>query len=141
MGKVEITAGILPRVLAKAIDLVLCLLMMELLPKAGFYAAVIFLLVGDSLYKRASIGKKLMGMEVKSLRGDMVSPAHCSILRNSTIALALVLWKLPLFVGWFFFIAFAGIEFIIMIGSANRMRIGDELAKTKVVEIVFKEEG
>ncbi|MBF0517189.1 MAG: RDD family protein [Nitrospirae bacterium] len=140
MGKEEITAGILPRVLAKAIDLVLCFLLIEMLPRAGFYAAVIFILIGDSLYKKASIGKKLMGMEVKSLREGIVSHGRSSILRNSTFALALMLWKLPLFVGWFFFIAIVGIEFIIMIGNANRMRIGDELAKTRVVEIVFKEE-
>ncbi|WP_420265837.1 RDD family protein [Candidatus Magnetominusculus dajiuhuensis] len=139
MGKEEIKAGVLPRILAKSIDFVLAMLLMELLPRVGFYAAVIFILIGDSLYNRASIGKKLMGMEVKSLRGQMVSSARCSILRNSTIAFALVLWKIPI-LGWFFFIAIAGIEFIIMIGNANRMRIGDELAKTKVVEILFKEE-
>ncbi|MBF0554896.1 MAG: RDD family protein [Nitrospirae bacterium] len=140
MGKEERNAGILPRVLAKAIDFVLAMLLIDLLPRVGFYAAVIFILIGDSLYNRASIGKKLMGMEVKSLREETVSPARCSILRNSTMAFALVLWKLPLFIGWIFFIAIAGIEFIIMIGNANRMRIGDELAKTKVVEILFKEE-
>ncbi|MBF0459466.1 MAG: hypothetical protein HQK99_16370 [Nitrospirae bacterium] len=143
MGKEEINAAILPRVLAKAIDLVLCLLLIELLPRAGFYAAVIFILIGDSLYRRASIGKKLMGMEVKPLRegqlDERTSQGRCSIVRNSTIAIALVLWKIPI-LGWFFFIAIVGIEFIIMIGSANRMRIGDELAKTKVVEILFKEE-
>lgn len=140
MGNEEITAGILPRVLARAIDLSLGFLLIDLLPRAGFYAAIIFILVADSLYKRASIGKKLMGLMVKPLGGQMVSAAQCSILRNSTMALAIFLWKAPLFLGWVFFIAIVGIELIIMIGNSDRMRIGDELAKTKVVEIVFKED-
>ncbi len=139
MGIEEKNADILPRILAKAIDFLLAMLLVELIPRVGYYAAVIFILIGDSFFKRASIGKKLMGIEVKSLRHEMVSPARSSILRNSTFALALVLWKIPLF-GWFFFIAIAGIEFIIMLGNADRMTIGDELAKTKAVEILFKEE-
>jgi hypothetical protein len=138
--KEEKNADTLPRVLAKAIDFLIALLLMELVPRVGFYAALIFILIGDGLYNRASIGKKLMGIEVKSLRGEEVSAARCSIIRNSTVALALVLWKIPLF-GWFFFVAIAGMEFIIMIGNADRMRIGDELAKTKAVEILYKEEG
>ncbi len=127
-------AGVLSRVIAKAIDFILIVAVIELIPKAGFYIGFLYLLVCDGFFERRSIGKRLLGLQVKSLREETSSPIKDSILRNSTLALGLLLWKIPL-MGWVLLPGIFSIEFIIMIGNDKRMRIGDEIAQTTVLEI------
>jgi uncharacterized RDD family membrane protein YckC len=136
VSKYTVTASVLPRVMAKAIDYLLAAAMMESIPRFGFYMGLLYILAGDSFFGGASAGKKLMGLCVSSRRGRETARTplvRASILRNSTIALAFFLWKIPL-IGWIFFTGITLLEFIIMIGNAERMRIGDELAATSVYE-------
>ncbi|MBF0519793.1 MAG: hypothetical protein HQK92_08725 [Nitrospirae bacterium] len=81
-----------------------------------------------------------MGLKVVSERSDNGMAIRSSIIRNMTLATALLLWRIPL-LGWFLFIGILAVEFIIMTGNAQRKRIGDELAGTMVVRVIGKMEG
>ncbi|MEO5355894.1 MAG: RDD family protein [Nitrospirae bacterium YQR-1] len=130
---------ILSRVVARAVDFLIVMVLIELVPRAGFYVAVMYLLTADGLFEGAGVGKKLMGLRVVSQRAEAGAALRCSILRNLTMAAALLLWRIPL-LGWFFFAGILIIEFIVMTGNAERKRIGDELAGTVVVSVIGKME-
>lgn len=125
-------ASLLLRVVAKCIDFILVLAAAEALPKSGWLAGAGYLLISDGLFNGMSIGKKLIGLQVVTIEGAPCSIKD-SIVRNTTVAIGVLLWKIPL-VGWLLFIAVVIFEFIMLLGSKENMRLGDELAKTRVVE-------
>jgi uncharacterized RDD family membrane protein YckC len=125
-------ASLLLRVVSKCIDFILILAAAEALPKAGWLAGLGYLLISDGLFEGRSIGKRLTGLRVVSGSGKPCSIKD-SILRNSTLGLGVLLWKIP-FVGWIFLLAVIVLEFIILLGSKEGMRLGDEIAKTSVIE-------
>lgn len=131
-------AGLLLRVVAKSIDFILILAAAEALPKAGWLGGLIYLLISDGLFDGRSVGKKLTGLRVETAEGR-VCTIRDSILRNSTLAVGLVLWKIPA-VGWILLAAVLALEFLIMLGSKESARLGDEIAKTSVVELAGAEQ-
>ncbi len=50
------------------------------------------------------------------------------------LCIGVLLWKIPL-VGWIFMVLILAFEFIMLLGSKEGMRLGDEIAKTTVIEI------
>jgi len=126
-------AGLLLRAVSKSIDFILILAAAEALPLAGWLGGVVYLLISDGLMKGQSLGKKLTGLKVRTASGEPCSIKD-SIVRNSTLALGLLLWKIPV-VGWPLLGVVVALEFIILVGSKEGARLGDELAKTSVVEI------
>jgi uncharacterized RDD family membrane protein YckC len=132
------SAGLLLRVVSKCIDLILVLVAVEALPKVGWLAGFSYLLISDGLLEGRSIGKRLTGLRVVSSSGAPCSIKE-SILRNSTLAAGFVLWKIPL-MGWLLLTGVLALEFIILLGSKEGMRLGDEIAKTSVMEIIEAEE-
>ena len=125
-------AGLLLRVVSKSVDLIIILAAAELLPKAGFLAGVGYMLIGDGLSGGRSIGKRLFGLVVLDGEGSACQVKE-SILRNMVLAVGIILWKVPL-VGWLLTIVIFVLEFIILVGSPEGKRIGDEIANTRVVE-------
>lgn len=125
-------AGPLLRVVARTIDLIIILAVAESLPRSGWLAGIGYVLIGDGLMGGMSIGKKLTGISVISVEGKAASIKD-SIIRNMTLGLALLLWRIP-FVGWIAGGLVAGFEFVLMIGSKEGRRLGDEIAKTLVVQ-------
>jgi len=87
-------AGLLSRSVAKAIDLVIFAAFTEVLHQSGIAAGVIFILIADGLFDGRSPGKMLL--RIRTVREDG-SPATVreAILRNLDIALALILWQIP----------------------------------------------
>jgi len=136
MGKKR--ASLLLRVVSKSIDFILILSAAEALPKAGWLAGLIYLLISDGLFKGRSIGKKLTGLRVETATGAACTIKD-SILRNSTLGAGLILWKVPV-VGWLLLAAVVALEFVILIGSNEGSRLGDEIAKTSVVETAEAEQ-
>jgi uncharacterized RDD family membrane protein YckC len=53
--------------------------------------------------------------------------------RNSILGVGYLLSKI-LWFGWIFILIVAAFEFIILLGSRDKMRIGDEIAKTIVID-------
>jgi uncharacterized RDD family membrane protein YckC len=131
-------ASLLVRAVSKAMDFIIIFAAAEALPKAGWLAGLGYMLVSDGLEGGRSIGKRLTGLRVINESGGACR-IRDSMIRNSTLALGLVLWKVPA-VGWLFLATVVAFEFIILLGSEERKRLGDEIAHTSVVETAGKEE-
>ncbi|MEW6599554.1 MAG: hypothetical protein AB1499_01150 [Nitrospirota bacterium] len=137
-------ADLLSRVIAKTIDFIIVVALYEIIPKVGFFAGITYLLISDGLFDGRSVGKKLIGLKVV-VRDKGIGNAPCeykeSIYRNFPFAVGFILYgglmAVPL-VGWIMAIVIViGIllfESLVILGSEEGMRLGDELAKTRVVQ-------
>ncbi len=128
-------AGLLLRAFAKVLDFILIAAVAEIVPKAGFYAGTAYILISDGLFDGRSIGKMLIGLRVVSATGSEPCSVRQSIIRNALLGAGLLLYKLP-WIGWIFLVCISAVEFLILLGSKNSMRLGDELAGTAVIEKV-----
>jgi len=126
-------AGFLLRIIAKTLDLIIIAAAVEVVPKAGFFAGLAYLLIGDGLFDGKSLGKKLIGLRVVSVDTNTPCTYRDSILRNSTLGIGFLFYKIPWF-GWILAAIISALELIILLGSRDGMRIGDEIAKTVVIE-------
>ncbi len=135
MSEEQRRAGLLLRTAAKIVDFILIAAVIEIIPRAGFFAGLTYLLLGDGLFDGRSIGKKLLRIRVVSADTYSSCTFKDSILRNSTFAVGYVLWIVPL-IGWMFILIVSVIEFILLLGSKDGMRLGDEIARTTVVEFL-----
>jgi uncharacterized RDD family membrane protein YckC len=125
-------ASLLLRAIAKTLDFIIIAAAAEVIPKAGFFAGLAYLLIADGLFDGRSFGKKIIGLRVISADADKPCSFRDSILRNSIFGIGYLLYKIPWF-GWVFIVIAMALEFIILLGSKNGMRLGDEIAKTRVV--------
>ena len=126
-------AGVLVRTVAKILDFIIIAAAAEVVPKAGFFAGLAYLLIGDGLFDGRSLGKKLIGLKVVSVNTYTPCSFKDSILRNSILGIGYLLYKI-LWFGWIFIVIVSVFEFIILLGSKNEMRLGDEIARTAVIE-------
>ncbi len=132
------------RFIARTIDLIIVMALYVIIPKIGYFAGLFYLCIADGLFQGRSVGKRLMGLKV-IIHGNTDIIAACSfkesILRNLPFAVGYILFgilnAIP-FIGWIFaFVIFVVIllfESLVIIGSEKDMRLGDEIAKTQVVE-------
>lgn len=132
-------AGLLLRGVAKTIDFIIVAAAAEMIPRAGFFAGLAYLLISDGLFEGRSLGKQLIGLRVVSTVTDKACSVRESILRNFMLCTGILLWKIPL-VGWVFMILILAFEFVMLLGSKEGMRFGDEIAKTTVIEKKLKVE-
>lgn len=124
--------NILIRAVSKGVDLILVFALMEALPRAGWLAGVLYILISDGLAGGQSLGKKLTGLKVVGPEGRPCD-IRASILRNAVLCTGIFLFKIPV-AGWILLLAAIAFESITLIGSAEGKRFGDELAGTTVVE-------
>ncbi|MHB8883008.1 MAG: RDD family protein [Thermodesulfovibrionales bacterium] len=133
MSEEQRSAGLLLRTAARVIDFILIAAALEILPKAGYFAGLTYLLLSDGFFDGRSIGKKLVRLRVVSTEQNTPCSIKDSIMRNSPLALGFSLWIVP-WVGWIFFAAAVVLEFILILGSEDGKRLGDEIAKTTVLD-------
>ncbi|MDA8105513.1 MAG: RDD family protein [Nitrospiraceae bacterium] len=133
MSEEQKRAGLLLRTAAKIVDFILIAAVIEIIPRAGFYAGLMYLLLGDGFFDGRSVGKKLLRLKVLSAETGGPCSFKESILRNSTFGVGYALWIVP-FIGWIFIVIVSVIEFLLVLGSKDCMRLGDEIAKTVVIE-------
>ena len=126
-------AGLLVRTVAKILDFIIIAAAVEIVPRAGFFAGLTYLLIGDGLFEGRSLGKKLVGLRVISAESALPCTFRDSILRNGIFAIGYLISGIFWF-GWIVVLIAAGLEFIILLGSKDGMRIGDELARTVVID-------
>ncbi len=126
--------GIAIRLLARFIDIVIILAFSELLPKAGLYAGILYILIGDSIFHSGSIGKRLMRIFVIRMKDQKQCSPGDSIIRNSPLGMALLLTVIPV-VGYLIAGLITAFEFLMMLGNKEGRRLGDILAGTMVVSI------
>ncbi|RJQ45970.1 MAG: hypothetical protein C4538_07595 [Nitrospiraceae bacterium] len=137
-------AGLLNRIIARTIDFIIVAALYEVIPKVGFFAGLTYLLIADGLFEGRSVGKKLIGLRVY-VYDNTDNVRACSfresILRNFPFAVGFVLFGIfnviPL-IGWLFSLLIVAavvlFESLVLMGSEKGMRVGDELAKTHVVQ-------
>ena len=133
MSEEQKRAGLLLRTAAKIVDFILIAAVIEIIPRAGFYAGLMYLLLGDGFFDGRSVGKKLLRLKVLSTETGGPCSFKDSILRNSTFGVGYALWIVP-FIGWIFIVMVSVVEFLLVLGSKDGMRLGDEIAKTVVIE-------
>ncbi|HWR59569.1 MAG TPA: RDD family protein [Thermodesulfovibrionales bacterium] len=132
-------AGLLLRIFAKVLDFIVIAAVAEIVPKAGFYAGLAYLLISDGLFEGRGIGKLLIGLRVVSTEHNEPCTVKESIVRNAFLGAGLLPYKIPLigsWIGWIFILLVCAVEFLILLGSKEGMRLGDEFARTTVVETV-----
>ena len=132
-------ASLFLRAIAKTLDFIIIAAAAEVIPKAGFFAGLAYLLIGDGLFDGRSFGKKIIGLRVVSKNTDEPCSFRDSILRNSLFGLGYLFYKMPWF-GWIFIVIVTVLEFVVLLGSKDGMRLGDEIAKTRVIAITTNAE-
>jgi hypothetical protein len=137
-------AKFINRIIAKTIDFIIVAALFEIIPKIGYFAGLTYLLIADGLFEGRSIGKRLIGLKVIYYNNSDTAIA-CgfkeSIFRNFLFVIGYILSGIlgivPL-IGWIFsfiiMLIILAFESLVMLGSENGMRLGDEIAKTQVVE-------
>lgn len=128
-----VKASVLLRIIARLLDFIIIAAAAKTLPQVGYIAGIVYLLISDGLFDGRSLGKKILGLKVLSLSTGGSGNFRDSILRNITLAAALLLYKIPL-IGWLFVVAILAVEFLLMLGNKDGMRLGDDIANTKVIE-------
>lgn len=126
-------ASLLLRTIARILDFIVAATAIKLIPQVGYFFGIVYLLISDGFFDGRSLGKKVMRLRVISLPAMNNCTFRDSILRNTTIVAVLLLYKIPL-IGWLLAILPLMLEFILMLGNRNGMRLGDDLANTKVIE-------
>lgn len=125
-------ASVLNRIVAKIVDLIVAAAFSKLLPPVGFFAGLTYLLIADGFFDGRSLGKKLIKLRTVKAGGELCTYKD-SILRNLTITIGYILFFIP-YVGWLLTLIIYSVEGLIIIGNEKGLRIGDELAKTCVIE-------
>lgn len=121
-----------PRLVAKAIDLVLAYLLAWLVPALGPLAGMAYLIFADAVWNGQSLGKRLMGVKTVHIPSrKSCSPAQSAV-RNMPPALAFALTLNPvlaLVAGPIF-----AFEAYMAFSDAHGIRIGDIFADTQVID-------
>ncbi len=128
-----VKAKILNRIIARAIDFIIIGVLLETIPRVGFFAGLVYLLIADGLFDGRSIGKRLIKLKVVLYETGKICTFKESIIRNFIFAGGYLLMMLPL-IGFVFPFLIVFLESLVMVGSEHGMRLGDELSKTRVIE-------
>ena len=131
-------ANILHRFIAKFIDFLIISALYEIPLKISFLAALSYLLIADGFAEGRSVGKQLIGLQSIVPGTRKGASFRESIIRNFPLAVAYLLFHVP-YVGWLLALLIVGFEFLLMIGSPKGVRVGDELAKTQVLDYTIFE--
>jgi uncharacterized RDD family membrane protein YckC len=140
-GQEELTAAsFFNRFIARTIDLIIVVALYEIIPSIGYFAGLVYLLLADGLFEGRSVGKKLIGLKIVLQDGSRCGYKE-SIFRNVPFAAGFILGGIfgviPL-IGWLMsfviFVVVLAFESLVIIGSDNGKRLGDEIANTQVVE-------
>lgn len=134
--KSPLKTATLSRIIAKAIDLFIVLLLSLFFYPLGVIPAIIYLAVSDSLQEGQSIGKKLMGFSVLSLEDGKPCSVKQSVIRNLPLMIPLAFLIIPLW-GWVLTAVLATplclfeLYFLFKLDSGHRL--GDVMADTTVI--------
>lgn len=126
-------ASVLHRVISKVVDFLVVAAIYEIPLRISFLGGLFYLLIADGFADGRSIGKQLIGLQAILPAARKKASFKESILRNFPLAIAYLIFHLP-YIGWLFTSMIVGFEFLLMIGNPKGLRVGDELAKTQVLD-------
>jgi uncharacterized RDD family membrane protein YckC len=126
-------AQVLNRFIAKMIDLLLVAAANKLVPPVGILVGLAYILLADGFGGGRSVGKRLIGLQ--TIVPDTRDPAGFreSIIRNLPCGLAQLAFEVP-YVGWIGWGTVLSFEALLVMGNEQGRRLGDEIAKTQVLE-------
>jgi hypothetical protein len=124
---------VLNRFIAKSIDLIIVVAAGNLVPQIGWLAGLIYVLIADGFSGGRSIGKRLIGLQTIVPSTQEASGFRESVIRNLPFALAYLLLEVP-YIGWVMAIAIVALEGLLIVGNDQGLRLGDELARTQVLD-------
>lgn len=127
-------ANLLHRTIARVIDILIALAFYRVIPSVGFWFGLVYLFIADGFWNGQSVGKKLLGLKVLKYSAPGTVSFKESIVRNFPIIIGFFLFPIP-FIGWLFLTVVLVLEFLMILGSDQGRRIGDELAHTLVVDV------
>lgn len=124
------------RLFAKAVDFGLVVVLTvtpEPIRAIGLFLAFFYSLTADG-FGKPGLGKRLMGIEVRSARGP--AKMKQSVIRNSSLGLIVLFLMVPVW-GWILAILVGLpillIETSLIFRADRRQRLGDAMAETEVV--------
>ena len=126
----------LSRLIAKAIDLFLCVILSFIFYPLGVILSIVYIGFSDSLQNGQSVGKKFMGFSVISLEDGKPCTLKQSIVRNLPIMIPLLFAIVPLW-GWIIAILtgipLIALEVYLLYKLDSGHRLGDVMADTSVM--------
>lgn len=125
-------ANLVNRFIAKFLDFLVVALLYEIPLRISFLIGMVYLCIADGTVA-GSIGKRLIGLKTVAVENQGGIAFRESIIRNIPFGLAYLAYTIP-FVGWLIAVGIVGFESLLMIGNPNGIRLGDEMAKTCVLE-------
>lgn len=133
--KKSINVARLSRLIAKAIDLFIVLILSFFFYPIGLILSVVYMAIGDSLQDGQSVGKKFMGFSVISLEDGSPCTVKQSVIRNLPILIPLFFAIVP-FWGWVMSIIIGipliALEVYLIYKLDSGHRLGDVMADTSV---------
>ena len=132
----SINTARLTRLIAKAIDFFIVLILAMLFYPFGLLLALIYISLSDSLYGGQSVGKRFMGFSVISLEDGKPCNVRQSIVRNLPIIFPLGFAIIP---PWGFIASFIMLvplmllEIYLLFKLDSGHRLGDVMADTTVI--------
>jgi len=134
--KTGINTSRLTRLIAKAIDLFIVLILSMLFYPFGLLLAMFYIGISDSINQGQSVGKKLMGFSVISLEDGKPCSIKQSIIRNLPLLIPMGFAIIPLW-GWIFCsilaIPLILLEVYLLFKLDSGHRLGDVMADTTVI--------
>ncbi|MCC7441778.1 MAG: RDD family protein [Bdellovibrionales bacterium] len=134
-------ASVPSRVVAKAIDFGVVVTLASVLPRGlGPLCGFAYSILADGLHAGAfdgqSVGKKLMGLQVRNTARKAPARFKDSVIRNAPVGLATFFSIIPVW-GWLILflvgIPLLVIELALLVRIETRQRLGDVMADTEVV--------
>ena len=132
MQKADLTT----RAVAGFVDLLIVIALARLPDVLGFLSASGYILIRDGLFQGRSAGKYVIGIGLcreEDERPDESLSYRESIIRNAPFEAAYILFLIP-YAGWVLGPAALVVEWLVALGDDRGMRIGDILARTRVVQ-------
>ena len=126
-------AQVLNRFIAKLVDLLIVAAADKLVPPVGFLAGLAYISVADGFAGGRSVGKRLIGLQTILPRAREAAGFKESIVRNLPFGLAYLMFEIP-YVGWLVAVAMVALEGLLIIGNDHGRRLGDEIARTQVLD-------
>lgn len=124
------------RLIAKAIDLFIVLVLSIFFYPIGIILSIVYMAVADSLQGGQSVGKKFVGFSVISLEDGSPCSVKQSFIRNLPIIIPLFFAIIP-FWGWLISViiavCFLGLEVYLLYKLDSGHRLGDVMADTTVM--------
>ena len=126
-------AHVLNRFIAKLIDLFIVVAADQIAPPVGLLSGLAYILIADGFAGGKSIGKRLVGLQTMRVDSRDAAGFRESIIRNLPMGCAQIAFAIP-WIGWLISLGILAFEGLLIIGNEQGRRLGDEVARTHVID-------